>query len=230
MYTHTHTGTAKENAHCIPPMVYITEMMCFSSSPLITVSHTLLPGPPQRKLNAASSVWYPHEHTFCEPLLLLRYCWADVVSQTAAASAAPERSGWRPYISSLFLFFLLPLPVSFLLLPHNHNGLAFQLPCASGGKQAGAPFFFPPFRQTCATGARISVSQKKAPSSLNAPPNKSPLASLAARHWSPALFSFLIAKPINNMLQKINGFFFHSNEHPLMPAWPNDTGEGNSLC
>ncbi len=60
--THAHTcaqshrHTVSKNAHCIPPMVYITEMMCFSSSLLITVSHTLLPGPPQRKLNAASSV------------------------------------------------------------------------------------------------------------------------------------------------------------------------------
>lgn len=54
---------------------YITAVMCFSSSLLITTSHTLLPGPPQRKLNAASSVWYP------TPSKFVRFycCWDTVV-------------------------------------------------------------------------------------------------------------------------------------------------------
>jgi len=80
--------------------------MCFSSTLLITMSHTLLPGPPQRKLNASSSVWLPPPpSTLCELPLLPRYYWAVVFFKTPARQKDPAK---RHIFSPLFFCFFSP--------------------------------------------------------------------------------------------------------------------------
>lgn len=77
--------------------------MCFSSSPLITTSHTLLPGPPQRKLNAAPSVWYPTPSKFVH----FHCCWDAVVVFKHLASEEQLKSSY--FLCVFLLFFSSPV-------------------------------------------------------------------------------------------------------------------------
>lgn len=83
--------------------------MCFSSSLLITMNHTLLPGSPQRKLNAASSVWYPTPSKFA----CIYCCWDSVVVFKYLAPVDPSEGHIFPLCFPAFsaLSFRLRLSV-----------------------------------------------------------------------------------------------------------------------
>lgn len=95
--------------------------MCFSSSPLITTSHTLLPGPPQRKLNAASSVWYPTPSKFVR----FHCCWDTVVY---FKHPAPE----DPHEGHIFPLCFLTFPLFFSALGNRLTFFLHHKMCPSG--------------------------------------------------------------------------------------------------